>query len=388
MFRNCMNEGKSKVSRIIAILIANLFVVDYGVLPDGKDNSVYVIQIEPELATQLVEGYAIESVIPPELRGIRKFRIQIGSDKLIKPTSLLPATTDDDSKPKDVSETEAASIDIDSFPDKDDSPKPSLPEGAALRDLQLPISPTAPNAKPVDRDAFPLQTESEDNQPVEKTSLIPEQVESAELPGRPVDVVEDEKSVQRVLEPDATALPRLTEIPGNDELSDVVMESSEGTKESAAEVVGIPVFDNPDTEVVIDATADKEETAKLTLALLANADTKNSIVLVPLPDLVVASDENVSSEGTADNEPDLLEDESTNFVRLAAVTSGSPNVLPLNPTVKAATIAPIGKRSWPLFSITLLGLLISVGGNIYLGMTILGFYRKSRKLASDMVKLE
>ena len=376
------------MSRIIAILIANFFVVDYGVLPDGKDNSVYVIQIEPELATQLVEGYAIESVIPPELRGIRKFRIQIGSDKLIKPTSLLPATTGDDSKPKDVSETEAASIDIDSFPDKDDSPKPSLPEGAALRDLQLPISPTAPNAKPVDRDAFPLQTESEDNQPVEKTSLIPEQVESAELPGRPVDVVEDEKSVQRVLEPDATALPRLTEIPANDELSDVVMESSEGTKESAAEVVGIPVFDNPDTEVVIDATADIEETAKLTLALLANADTKNRIVLVPLPDLVVASDENVSSEGTADNEPDLLEDESTNFVRLAAVTSGSPNVLPLNPTVKAATIAPIGKRSWPLFSITLLGLLISVGGNIYLGMTILGFYRKSRKLASDMVKLE
>jgi hypothetical protein len=388
MFRNCMYEGKSEMSRIIAILLANLFVVDYGLLPDDKDNSVYVIQIEPELVTQLVEGYAIESVIPPEFRGIRKFRIQIGADKLIKPTSLLPATTDDESKPKDVSETEAASIDIDTFPDKVGSPKPSLPEGAALRDLQLSISPTGPNSKPVDQDAFPLRTESEDNQPVEETSLIPERVESAELPGRPVDAVEDKESVQIVLEPDATDLLRLPKIPSNHELSDVVIKSSEGTNESAAEVVGIPVFDNPDSEVATDATADNEQTAQVPLDFLANADAENRIVLVPLPDLVVASDENVPSEATADNEPDLLEDEATKFVRLATVTSGSPKVLPLNPTVKAATIPPIGKRSWPLFSITLLGLLISVGGNIYLGMTILGFYRNSRKPASEMVKLE
>jgi hypothetical protein len=152
--------------------------------------------------------------------------------------------------------------------------------------------------------------------------------------------------------------------------------------------VGIPVFDNPDSEVATDATADNEQTAQVPLDFLANADAENRIVLVPLPDLVVASDENVPSEATADNEPDLLEDEATKFVRLATVTSGSPKVLPLNPTVKAATIPPIGKRSWPLFSITLLGLLISVGGNIYLGMTILGFYRNSRKPASEMVKLE
>ena len=56
------------MSRIIAILIANFFVVDYGVIPDGKDSSVYVIQIEPEVAGQLVEGYVIESAIPTELR--------------------------------------------------------------------------------------------------------------------------------------------------------------------------------------------------------------------------------------------------------------------------------------------------------------------------------
>ena len=47
--------------RIITLLIANLFVVDYGVIPDGKDSSVYVIQIEPEMAGELVEGYVIES---------------------------------------------------------------------------------------------------------------------------------------------------------------------------------------------------------------------------------------------------------------------------------------------------------------------------------------
>ena len=77
------------MSRIIAILLANFFVVDYGVVPDGKEDSVYVIQIEPEVAQQLIEGYAIESVIPPELAGIRKFRIQVGDEKLVKPDSLL-----------------------------------------------------------------------------------------------------------------------------------------------------------------------------------------------------------------------------------------------------------------------------------------------------------
>jgi hypothetical protein len=83
-----------------------------------------------------------------------------------------------------------------------------------------------------------------------------------------------------------------------------------------------------------------------------------------------------------------LEDEASNFVRLATATSSGQNVSRSISSGKATASSPIDDRSWPLFSITLLGLLISVGGNVYLGLTILDFYRKSRRLSSDLAKPE
>jgi len=109
-------------------------------------------------------------------------------------------------------------------------------------------------------------------------------------------------------------------------------------------------------------------------------------VLEPLPDLVVASDENKNPVRIADHEPELLEDDASNFVRLATTTSTGENATSRNFSVKTTkTMAP-EPRSWPLFSITLLGLLVSVGGNIYLGMTVFAFYRKRSGTSSDLAK--
>jgi hypothetical protein len=369
------------MSRIIAILIANFFVVDYGIAPDGNGNSVYVIQIEPEVAKQLVAGYAIESVIPPELRGVRKFRIQIGDEKLIKPTPLLPAlegqegalgftpapvTTNGDEKSNEVSEGESTGIDP--------------------RDLPLPLEPTERGAKPADDDAFPLLPEPKKSLPTADTGLIPEPVDASDLPGNPEGFVKDDINVREVFEPDATTLPHLLKTPVVVHGSDEELEPTEIVEQSDAESVLVPVFDKLGSVAVIEVPADAEQTAHPFLDLLGNTDEEKRVVLGDSPSLDIAADESAVAAGTADNEPMVWEDDASKFVRLATATSIGEDVPSLKPSIKGTNTLSPESRSWPLFSITLLGLLVSVGGNVYLGMTVVGFYRKGQGTLSDLAK--
>jgi len=325
------------MSRIIAILIANFFVVDYGVMPDEKEGSVYVIQIEPEIAGQLVEGYVIESAIPPELQGIRKFRIQIGNEKLTKPTASIV-----------VPEADAAEV-----PDGLDTPNEVLDgeEGE------------------IDVDAFPLLTEPVANQQTETSQLIPEEVDTAELPGVPVGSDTEDQGVREVFEPDVTLLPQL---------------SQDAAKTDVAAVVIEPVFDNVVPDVVAQTSEDVDQSGNAELNVLANDEAKDRIVLEELPDLESSPDENTMSVGVLDGEPELLRENETEFVRLASAASSEADVPNRTSNVAPNQPLPSEARSWPLFSITLLGLLVSVGGNVYLGMTVLDFYRKRNDASSDM----
>ena len=158
--------------------------------------------------------------------------------------------------------------------------------------------------------------------------------------------------------------------------------ATEIIKQSDAEAVVVPVFDKPDSEVIVELSVDDQQTTPPLVDLLGNADADDRIVLEPLPDLVVVSDENTNPVRTADHEPELLEDDASNFVRLATTTSSGEVVS----SRQATNAPPPESRSWPLFSITLLGLLISVGGNVYLGMTVFDFYRKRHGTSSDLAK--
>ncbi|MCS5642085.1 MAG: hypothetical protein NZ807_02350 [Dehalococcoidia bacterium] len=325
------------MSGIIALLIANFFVVDYGVMPDGKESSVYVIQIEPELAEQLVEGYVIESVIPPEFSGIRKFRIQIGNEILTKPTPLLVAPEVDDVAVPDGPETPSEVL------DGEDSD--------------------------IDVDAFPLQTEPVTDQQAETLQLIPDEIDTAELPGIPVGPDTNDQGVREVFEPDVTLLPQLAQAPTEIELPAVVIE---------------PVFDNINSDVVVQTPKDFERSENSELDFLNNGDADDRVVLEELPDLESSSDENVVSVGALDGEPELLQDNEAEFVRLANAMSSDTDVPNRVSNVAPNKPLPPESRSWPLFSITLLGLLVSVGGNVFLGMTVLDFYRKRKGASSDM----
>jgi hypothetical protein len=319
------------MSRIIAILIANFFVVDYGVMPDGKESSVYVIQIEPEVVGQLVEGYVIESVIPPELQGIRKFRIQIGTEKLTKPTRLLAAPDGDDVE---------AAVDT--------------------KGLETPNKVPDGESSDIDTDAFPLQTEPLTNQQTETLQIIPDEVDATELPGVPVASDTDAQGVRQVFEPDVTILPKLTQVPADIEVPAVVIE---------------PVFDSVGSDIFVQ-TEDNAQSEIAELDLLDNGEADDRIVLEELPDLEISSDENTVLLGTIDDEPELLRDNEADFVRLASATSSEADVTNRISNVSPSESLPADSRSWPLFSITLLGLLVSVSGNVYLGMTVLEFYRK------------
>jgi hypothetical protein len=326
------------MSRIIAILIANFFVVDYGVIPDGKDNSVYVIQIEPEVAGQLVEGYVIESAIPPELRGIRKFRIQIGNEKLTKSAPLIVVPEDDGVE---------------------------VPE-----DVEAPNEVLDGEASDVDIDAFPLRTDPVTNQQTEPIQLIPDDFDAAELPGVAVGSDTDAQVAHEVLEPEVTLLPQLS-------LDPVKIEVPTGVTE--------PQFDNVGTGVVAQTSEDIDQSRNAELDFADNDVTNDRIVLEELPDFETSPDENSVANGLLDSEPKLLRDNESEFVRLASSASSDADVANHIPNVSPKKPTEVESRSWPLFSITLLGLLVSVGGNVYLAMTVFEFYRKRNDTASGVV---
>lgn len=328
------------MSRIIAILIANFFVVDYGVMPDGKESSVYVIQIEPELAGQLVEGYVIESVIPPELQGIRKFRIQIGNETLTKPTPLL-----------------------------------SAPAVENVEDSTIPEVLDTPNDAPdresnnIDIDAFPLQSEPVIDRQAQPQELIPDDVDVTELPGVPLGLDNGDQEVREVFEPDVTILPPLVEDAAEISLPTVVIE---------------PVFDNEGPDVVVRTSDANAQVDIVPFDLLDDGEAEDRVVLEELVELEISSEEHVESMGTQQEEPELLQNNESDFVRLASTTSSDAVVSNRITSVPPNKTLPRESRSWPLFNITLLVLLVSVGGNVYLGMTVIGFYRKRKVHTSDL----
>lgn len=70
------------------IVVSATLGVDYGWHRGNDGEWEYVIQIEPALVQTLVNGQALVSQMPPELRGVRRFRIQIGEGDV--PRDQLP----------------------------------------------------------------------------------------------------------------------------------------------------------------------------------------------------------------------------------------------------------------------------------------------------------
>lgn len=64
---------------IAVLLAAAATAVDYGWQPLAGGGFEYIIQIEPEVLDALLKGQEIASDLPPDLRGIRSYRVRVGS---------------------------------------------------------------------------------------------------------------------------------------------------------------------------------------------------------------------------------------------------------------------------------------------------------------------
>ena len=72
------------------VLIAMSVVgIDYGWEVTATGEQEYIIQLEPELLNRLRDGEVVTSEILPEVRGVRKFRIQVGTGSLPKRKSTI-----------------------------------------------------------------------------------------------------------------------------------------------------------------------------------------------------------------------------------------------------------------------------------------------------------
>lgn len=159
----------------LALLLAAASVgVDYGWQPGADGAMEYIIQLEPELISALQKGEAIISEIHPDARGVRRFRIQIGTDPL--PRSAPPPTTPVEGpaeKPDaELPQTEPPADPGSAFP-VEDFPAVSEP----LPPSDFPLSPLPENssppaettsAPPVDRGgSFPLPKPHAEPTPVD-----------------------------------------------------------------------------------------------------------------------------------------------------------------------------------------------------------------------------
>ncbi len=79
-------QGIGAMNALACVLATSITAagVDYGWQPTNGGDLEYVIQIEPALLESLKSGQEITSEIPPELAGVRRFRIRVGSGPVPK----------------------------------------------------------------------------------------------------------------------------------------------------------------------------------------------------------------------------------------------------------------------------------------------------------------
>lgn len=163
----------------IALLLAAASVgVDYGWQPDADGVMEYIIQVEPELISALQKGEAIISEIHPDARGVRRFRIQIGTAPLPRisppaaPVTALPEEFTPAEKPASaVSPAQPPSrpTDNSSFRLEESPPAPEKSSASDFPLLPPPANPPASLAEP------PASSEDRESSfPLTATELSPE----------------------------------------------------------------------------------------------------------------------------------------------------------------------------------------------------------------------
>jgi len=182
---------------LVLLLATTSLGVDYGWQPTGDGQLEYIIQIEPSLLDALKSGVPITSEIPPEVRGVRRFRIRVGQGDVPRNRDpVVPAPRAGDPP----------------APESRPSSRPSsgTPTPAATPDPSLSDPPRAETPDPLPREAPPRKTlespaEDEDTEPPTGDVALP--ADSVDRPQTPNDIAAPKADDDRFLTP-PRPLPR------------------------------------------------------------------------------------------------------------------------------------------------------------------------------------
>jgi hypothetical protein len=128
----------------LAILVAAATLgVDFGWQHTQNGQLEYLIQIEPALLQSLEAGLPITSELPPEVRGVRRFKITVGNQKLPR-EAIVQASAQEPVSPKE------HSVLTKPPPQKAPVDKPKLPDNyAQAPDRNAPRSQYANEQNPI-----------------------------------------------------------------------------------------------------------------------------------------------------------------------------------------------------------------------------------------------
>ena len=87
---------------LLMVLATTAIGVDFGWQADNQGRMEYIIQIEPALLTALLNGEEIVSMIHPDVKDVRRFRIRVGTKPL--PRISADAKVEDDTVTEVISE--------------------------------------------------------------------------------------------------------------------------------------------------------------------------------------------------------------------------------------------------------------------------------------------
>jgi len=321
------------------VLAAASLGVDYGWQTTDDGALEYIIQIEPELLIALQKGEAIVSEIHPDVAGVRRFRIQIGSQPL---------------------------------PRVGKSPQPDLqtPTDPLTSGLSSPVEQPLPDPDPEETTSSPpVKTFVEDGPSPPVTPLNPSPPNSTDFP-----------------------LPNNPLPPG---------------KSSPLPEAELPPTDFPIGETDFPVTPARQAPARLPSAplplpaddLAAPQTTPVRQKLVPVPDPDRQPLDPIPSESPFPNSPVPTNNPLQNEAGKAATaipTFGGTQLATFNktgdkpvskakaPLTSASDTSSSGEvadpRPWLLLSVTILGLLGSLGANAYLVYLFLGIQRRYQGL--------
>jgi len=321
------------------VLAAASLGVDYGWQTTDDGTLEYIIQIEPELLIALQKGEPIVSEIHPDAAGVRRFRIQIGSQPLPR---VGKSPQPDPQTPIDAPSKGSPLTAEPPLPEPGSEETTSSPTGKTfVEDGPSPPFTAAAPSQPNSSD-FPLPNSS----PAAGNSTPPP---ATEPPVPPTDFPIDESAF-----PATPAVEAPVEIPAPplplpaDELS------TPQTKPVRQKLVPVPDPDRQPLDPIPLESSSPPASVPATHPL--QNEPKNEATVIP-----TFSDTQLATFTKTGVQP----------------ATTAPRATASEPSSSADTIED---RPWLLLSVTILGLLASLGANAYLTYLFLGIQRRYQGL--------